>query len=87
MTQPKNEYYVIVFGRDPDFKETEFRKVVLEGDFHVFETKKKLDRALTKMQVTRHEHEILNGQQFVQLPDGRAAVIVKGLRFAIPEVN
>lgn len=83
MSLPKPEYFIIVYGRDPGFTEDGFKKVILEGDFHTFKTKKELDAALTKLMVKRHEHEILNGQQFVQLPDGRAAVIIKGQRWAI----
>lgn len=82
MPLPKDMYYVLIFGRA---KEDRIKPNRLEGEFHSFDTKSELNKALTKMQAKCHDHMVLKGQAFIKLPDGRAGIIIKGQRWAIEE--
>ncbi len=71
-----HKYYAVVFGADPD-PDAE-KKPTIDGHCEVFTAKVDLDTWLTTKNVRMHDRDNLAGQCIMQLPDGRAVMILKG---------
>ena len=82
--QSKNMLHVCIFGRS---KAGLLGPNILDGEFHTFTSKSEMNKALTKMGAELHDHDVLRGQAFFKLPDGRAGIIIKGERWIVKENN
>lgn len=76
MTRQKSSYHVMVFGIAEGAEDIHS----FPGEIFEFETKRELDSWLNAYSMRVHKKDYLAGQCMLQLPDGRAVMIIKGCR-------